>query len=460
MEGYGTREQKAEWWIEALKDCFSRIPAEIRSTARAVGVSGQQHGFVPVDERGNVLREVKLWCDTSTVRECDELTAAYGGKDKLLSGPGNLILPGYTAPKILWFRKHHPDLYKKMAKVLLPHDYLNWYLTGEYTMEPGDASGTALLDIRERRWEGELLRILDPDRDLSSCLPRLINAGEKAGNIRPEAAAALGIPAGIPVSCGGGDNMMGAVGTGTTRDGVLTMSLGTSGTIYGYSDQPVIDPEGNLAAFCSSSGGWLPLLCTMNCTVASELMRELFNKDLKTLNDLAEAAPAGSEGIITLPFFNGERTPNFPRGKGCIVGMNGNNMKEGNILRSAMESAILGMKLGLDSFRKLGFQAREVRLIGGGSKSPLWRQITADLLDLPVKVPVIGEAAAFGGALQALWTMEASGGSAGDINPLVDLHVSLEEEKTCLPRKEQTAVYRDVYARYSEYVEALSGLFQ
>lgn len=456
----GTREQRAEWWIQALKDCFSQIPEEIRKTAQALGVSGQQHGFIPLDGEGNVLREVKLWCDTSTAGECDEITAAYGGRDKLLSKVGNLVLPGYTAPKILWFRKHHPELYKKMKMILLPHDYLNWYLTGEYTMEPGDASGTALLNIRERRWDGELLRILDPQRDLSACLPRLISAGDIAGRVTAKAAEALGIPSGIPVSCGGGDNMMGAVGTGTTRDGVLTMSLGTSGTIYGYSDKPVIDPEGNLAAFCSSSGGWLPLLCTMNCTVASELMRDLFMRDVAALNSLAESAPAGSEGIITLPFFNGERTPNFPRGKGCIVGMNGSNVKEENILRSAMESAILGMKLGLDSFRKLGFEAREVRLIGGGAKSPLWRQITANVLNLPVKVPKIGEAAALGGALQALWTLESVQGGSRDINALIDGHVSLEEEKTCLPQTDQVKIYDQVYARYSEYVNALSGLFQ
>ena len=456
----GTREQEASWWIEALEKCFSEIPEEIRKTAKAAGVSGQQHGFVPVDAEGKVLHRVKLWCDTATAAECREITEKFGGENKLLKEVGNLVLPGYTAGKILWLKKNRPEEYAKMVKILLPHDYLNYYLTGEYTMEPGDASGTALLNIKEGRWEAALLEVMDPERDLSACLPKLIKPGDPAGGIRKEAALKFGIPEGIPVSSGGGDNMMGAVGTGTVKDGFLTMSLGTSGTIYGYSDSPVIDPEGNLAAFFSSTGGWLPLLCTMNCTVASELMRELFDRDLDELNRLAGKSPIGSEGIITLPFFNGERTPNLPNGRGCLVGMTGSNVREENILRSAMESAILGMKLGLNSFRKLGFKPREVRLIGGGSKSPLWRQISADVLDLPVKVPVIEEAAAFGGALQALWTLEKTEGKDGDISGIIDTHVKLKESDTCLPDPESVKKYAALYDDYNRYVEALSGLFK
>ena len=403
---------------------------------------------------------MKLWCDTSTAEECRELTRAYGGEETLLKEIGNLILPGYTAGKILWLKKHRPDKYARMEKILLPHDYLNFYLTGDYTMEPGDASGTGLLNIREGRWDFKLLSLIDPDKDLASCLPRLLTPGEPAGRIQASAAAELGLPGGIPVSTGGGDNMMGAIGTGTVQDGFLTMSLGTSGTIYGYSDTPVIDPEGNLAAFFSSTGGWLPLLCTMNCTVGSEIMRDLFSRDLKTLNEQAERAPAGSGGIITLPFFNGERTPNLPHGRGCLLGMTGSNVNEENILRSAMEAAVLGMKLGIETFRNLSFQPREVRLIGGGAKSPLWRQITADILNLPVRVPVIEEAAAFGGALQALWTLERSAGKAESINRLIEEHVLLDESSTCRPAPGAVQIYETVYGEYNRYLDALTPLFQ
>ena len=455
----GSREQKAEWWISALQNCFQQIDPEIKRTALAVGVSGQQHGFVPVDADGHVLRNVKLWCDTSTAAECGELTENFGGEDKLLSETGNQVLPGYTASKILWFKKNNPREYARMAHILLPHDYLNYYLTGEYVMEYGDASGTALLDVKTRTWYAPLVEALDPDRDLMTCLPRLIEPWEAAGTVLPEIASEFGIPAGIPVSSGGGDNMMGAVGTGTTRDGVLTMSLGTSGTLYGYSDSPLIDPEGNLAAFCSSTGGWLPLLCTMNCTVGTELMRQLFEYGVKEFDQLADSAPAGSDGILTLPFFNGERTPNFPNGKGCLVGMTAGNVKKENIFRSAMESAILGMKLGLNSFQKLGFKALEVRLIGGGANSAVWRQITADILNLPVVIPVTAEAAALGAALQALWCLEKGEGRGGDINKLIDEHVALATDKGCTPHPENVKVYEKVYSDYSRYVEALDGIF-
>jgi len=455
----GSREQKASWWIDALKNCFDQIDPEIKKTAQAAGVSGQQHGFVPIDEKGNVLNDVKLWCDTSTAGECLELTNAFGSDERLLEDTGNLILPGYTASKILWFRKAHPEAYARMTTVLLPHDYLNFYLTGERVMEFGDASGTALLDVRNRVWHKGLVKALDPDRDLMSCLPRLVEPWEAAGLILPEIAAQLGIPAGIPVSSGGGDNMMGALGTGTTKDGVLTMSLGTSGTLYGYSDKPIIDPDGNLAAFCSSSGGWLPLLCTMNCTVATELMRQLFEYGVKEFDEMGAKAPVGAEGILTLPFFNGERTPNLPNGRGCIVGMTAGNVKKENIFRSALESAILGMKLGLDSFENLGFKPKEVRLIGGGANSKLWRQITADVLNLPVVIPVTGEAAALGGALQALWCLKKSEGADVDFNKVVDEHVALDSGKSCLPIAENVEKYKKVYADYSKYVNALTPLF-
>lgn len=453
----GSREQKASWWIQALQSCFDQIDPGIKQTALAAGVSGQQHGFVPVDGEGNVLNDVKLWCDTSTAGECRELTESYGSDEKLLEDTGNLILPGYTASKILWFKKAHPAEYAKMKHVLLPHDYLNYYLTGEAVMEYGDASGTALLDVRSRTWHRELVESLDPG--LMDCLPRLIEPWEAAGTVLPEVAEQFGIPAGIPVSSGGGDNMMGALGTGTTRDGVLTMSLGTSGTLYGYSDKPIVDPDGNLAAFCSSSGGWLPLLCTMNCTVATELMRDLFEYGVKEFDQLGARAPVGAEGILTLPFFNGERTPNLPNGKGCIVGMTASNVKKENIFRSALESAILGMKVGLDSFENLGFKAKEIRLIGGGANSKIWRQITADVMNLPVVIPESPEAAALGAAVQALWCLEKSEGKDTDINVLIDEHIALDSEGGCVPVPENVEKYKAVYAEYSRYVEALSPLF-
>ena len=259
-----------------------------------MGISGQQHGFVPLSRAGEVLAPVKLWCDTSTGAECAEIMERFGGIDACIEQVGNPILPGYTASKVAWFKKNQPALYAQLDCILLPHDYLNFYLTGERCMEAGEASGTGFLDIRTRAWSDNMLRAIDPDRDLSGCLPEVRLDTGFIGQLLPDRAATHGLPEGLPVSTGGGDNMMGAIGTGNVGPGVVTMSLGTSGTVYAYSDEPVIEPAGNIAAFCSSTGGWLPLMCTMNCTVTTELIRDLLHTDIGDFDKLVERAPRGA----------------------------------------------------------------------------------------------------------------------------------------------------------------------
>ena len=453
----GTREQEAAWYAGALAACFAAIDPGVRAAIAALGVSGQQHGFVPLDEAGRPLRPVKLWCDTSTAAECAELTAAAGGEAALLAETGMPMLPGYTAPKVLWLKNREPGLFARLAHVLLPHDYLNFLLTGEYSAECGDASGTALFDVRRRRWSAFACALVDPR--LESLLPPLRAPGEAAGRVSAAAAAAFGIPEGAAVSSGGGDNMMGAIGTGTVRDGFLTMSLGTSGTLYGYSDAPVVDPSGRLAAFCSSSGGWLPLLCTMNCTVASERTRDLLGCDLAGLNALADAASPGAGGLVMLPFFNGERVPNLPGGRASVNGATAANFTRENLARAAMESAVFGLQVGLDAFEALGFEAREIRLIGGGAKSPLWRALAADVTGLPVRLPSGDEAAAMGAALQALHRLEAEAGRATRLADIVDAHVALEGGAV-EPDPAKAARYADAYGEYLRYLGALSPLYR
>jgi len=285
----GVAEQQAHWWIRALKQALQQVGKDVRSRTVAIGVSGQQHGFVPIDKSGEVLAPVKLWCDTSTGAECESIMADFGGAEACLEEVGNLIVPGYTASKVRWFRDVHPGPYAQMDCILLPHDYLNFYLTGERCMEAGDASGTGFLDIRERQWSDKMLRAIDPNRELRDCLPDLRVANESIGTLLPSIAKELDLPLDIPVSIGGGDNMMGAIGTGNVVPGVVTVSLGTSGTVFAYTDKPIIDQKGNIAAFCSSTGGWLPLLCTMNCTVSTELMRNLLGAELASFEAQVEA---------------------------------------------------------------------------------------------------------------------------------------------------------------------------
>ncbi|MBT8065199.1 MAG: xylulokinase [Gammaproteobacteria bacterium] len=453
----GAAEQQAGWWLNALHEALGRIDPSVRRSAVAVGVSGQQHGFVPLARDGEVLAPVKLWCDTSTVPECDEITEACGGAEQCLEEIGNLILPGYTASKIRWFAKAREELYQRLDCILLPHDYLNFYLTGERCMEAGDASGTGFLDIRQRRWSKRALGAIDDRRDLSECLPPLRTEPGPIGALTAEAARRTGLPPGIPVSTGGGDNMMGAIGTGNVSAGKVTMSLGTSGTVYACSDRPVIDPRGEIAAFCSSTGGWLPLMCTMNCTVTTELMRGLLDSDIEQFESRVGRAPRGAEGVITLPFFNGERTPNLPRAKACIIGLDSRNTGPDNLLRSALEGATFALRYGIDRLKTLGIHAGEILLTGGGVGSATWRQVVADVCDAPVTVLEQNEGASFGAALQALALIEG-GGSEG-FPQLVDDHLSRDGKLCCEPSRPAVNQYEEAYGRYRDAVAAITPLY-
>lgn len=451
----GVAEQKSQWWLDALQKAVGKVDSRIRETARAICVSGQQHGFVAVDDNDDVLVPVKLWCDTSTETECAEITAAFGGRAACIEKVGNPILPGYTASKVRWLARTKPGVYEKLDCILLPHDYLNLYLTGERCMEMGDASGTGFLDVERRCWSADMLHAIDSDRDLTECLPKLRTNNEPIGSLRRVVAEKLELPAGIPVGIGGGDNMIGAIGTSNVRSGNVTMSLGTSGTVYAYSDSAVVDPQGNIAAFCSSTGGWLPLLCTMNCTVTTELMRKLLGADMATFEAQISSARPGAEGIITLPFFNGERTPNLPNARGCIVGLSSNNARPDNFLRSAVEGATFALKFGVEELAKLGVRVREVVVTGGGARSATWRQLVADICAAPVVVHEQDEGAAFGAALQALQLVE----TGATIEELVDAHLTKDDSRCCEPRQTAVQDYEDIYAEYSRAVDAISALY-
>ncbi len=449
----GAREQKASWYIDGLKDCFSKIDKSIKERIEALAVSGQQHGFVPVAANGEVLANVKLWCDTSTARECDELTSLYGSKEELVRNVGNAILPGYTASKILAFKKRCSELYSRLAYVLLPHDYINYYLTGNIIMERGDASGTALYNIYENKWDEKLCSLID--KELIEKLPAVTDSKGIVGTVKADVCKELGLNDGVVVAAGGGDNMMSAIGTGTVENGSLTMSLGTSGTLFAYSDAPVTDVKCRLAGFASSSGGYLPLLCTMNCTVASENMRGLFSLDVKEFDKEAENAPIGAEGIVLLPFFNGERVPNFPKGEGVLAGMNMSNIKASNIARATLEGVSFEFLLGIEAFRESGFVASSLSLTGGGSKSAIWRQIIADLTGLEVRVPLVKEAAAFGAALQALAASEKK-----DLRLIAKEHIEFDNTKEAHPVSSRRCEYERAYRKWKSYMDTLGGLYE
>ena len=399
----GHMEQDPAIWIAALDHTVQEVLEILgarRSDVRGIGVSGQQHGFVPLDAKGTVIRPAKLWCDSSTTEECDLVRAHFGGAAAVIQRTGLDMLPGFTAPKILWLKRHEPQNFARLATVLLPHDYLNFYLTGSVRMEYGDASGTALMDVRTRTWSRDVLDFIDPA--LHEKMPALASSRQPAGELRADLRQRWSLPAGVIVSAGGGDNMMGAIGTSNVEPGRVTASLGTSGTIYAYSARPAVDPKGEIAGFCDSTDAWLPLVCTMNVTVATEAARNLFGWSHEQAEEEIRRVPAGSDGLLFLPYLQGERTPNLPQATGVFHGLTPRTMKPAHLMRATMEGVTLGLAYGLAGLRELGVVPSEIRLTGGGSKSAVWRQICADVFGCRVVTLAESEGAALGAAIQAV----------------------------------------------------------
>lgn len=448
----GHLEQHPQDWIAAVKNTISSCVQKLgdrKSEVRGIGVSGQQHGLVTLDDAGEVVRPAKLWCDTSTQDQCDQFAAEFGGQAGLIEMAGNAMLPGYTAPKILWLEQNEPDSFAATRTILLPHDYINFWLTGEKRMEFGDASGTGLLNVRTRKWEQQLLDFIDPR--VNDMMPNLWASTGILAELRPEIAEQVGLPVGVIVSAGGGDNMMGAIGTGNTKPGVITASYGTSGTLYGCSDKPVIDPKGEVAAFCDSTDQWLPLVCTMNVTVTTETIRALFGWDISQLESAVSKAKPGAGGLTFLPYLNGERTPNLPKASGVIHGLREKTFTPENLARAAMEGATLGLAYGLRRFQELGLEPAEIRLTGGGSQSPAWRQISADAFGVPVVTLSTAEGAGLGAALQAAHAWHHQNGLKVGYDELCAGAVQLDESTRATPNPAATEIY-------AERLEKLSGL--
>jgi xylulokinase len=399
----GTREQHPEWWIGALAVAVRDALRDERFEISGIGVSGQQHGLVSLDRSDRPVRPAKLWNDTTTAGECAELTRKLGGDGRVLELTGNLVLPGYTAPKIAWLAAHEPDAYARTVRMCLPHDYLNLWLTGEFVTEFGDASGTAYFDVRRREYSDTVLAAIDDRRDWGRTLPPAGQSLRIVGTLRPEAAESLGLDAGISVSGGGGDNMCAAIGCGVASEGPVAVSLGTSGTVFAYRAEPAVDPLGEAAAFCDSTGGWLPLAATLNCTSATEWVRELFAMNHAEVD--AAIGNGGTRGPAFLPYLSGERTPNRPDGTGIFVGLRSSHGREA-IVNAVVEGVTFGLAYALDALRRAGATPTEVTLVGGGSASDAWAQLCADVFDIPVVRPAIVEAAASGAARQAQWALQ------------------------------------------------------
>jgi xylulokinase len=447
----GAAEQDPSTWRTAVKEVLQELKGSAGvdfGGIQAIGVSGQQHGCVVLDEKDQPVRAAKLWCDTSTVSEAQELSEAFGRS----------VPTGFTASKLLWLARNEPANWARTRRVLLPHDYINLLLTGEAAMEAGDASGTGLFDVVERDFDHGALEKFDiltkaaQDPGLASRLPRLLNAKtptEAMGRVSASAAAEFGLKPGILVAPGGGDNMMSAIGSGATVDGVVTVSLGTSGTVFAHASHPVIDPEGLIAPFCGSTGGWLPLLCVMNLTGVTEEVRACSGLDHPALTAAARDIPAGCDGLLWLPYLNGERVPDLPHATGSLLGMRPGHLRPGTLYRAALEGTSLNLAWGAQRLSKLGVPIQELRVVGGASRNLLWREILASCLGVPVLPLEEPESAALGAAMQALWCLHSDLGDPIAIEQLTAKCVKTSGEATA-PDQEMTATYAELAPRFRE----------
>jgi xylulokinase len=400
----GTSEQDPLDWVEAAVTAVRAVLAEVTpAEVRGIGVSGQQHGLVALDAAGVSVRPAKLWNDTTTGPECGLLTDAVGGPEAAIAATGNRFLTGYTAPKLLWLRRHEPERYAAATRFCLPHDYLNLWLTGTFATEPGDASGTAYFDVRERRYAEAVLAAIDPDRDWTAALPPVAESLSTIGELTPATAERLGLARGIPVTAGGGDNMCAALGVGVVDEGALVVSLGTSGTAFGRRDEPAVDPLGEVSAFCDSAGGWLPLACVLNCAGVVDWARSLAGGI--SLEAALAASPPGADGLTLLPYLVGERTPDLPRASGTFCGLRLDH-DGSDVVRAAVEGVTFGVAFALEALARTGTRAERLLLVGGGGQSDAWAQLLADVTGMPVERPAVAEAAAAGAAAQARWVVD------------------------------------------------------
>lgn len=462
----GWAEQDPEDWYQAAVTTIKAVMTESRVDPAAVAglsISGQMHGLVMLDQNDQVLRRSILWCDARTGAQCAEITDKVG-KNRLIEINANPALPGFTACKILWVREHEPELYQRCTCMLLPKDYVRFRLTGVKAQEISDASGTNLLDIRARQWSDEILKKLDIDPRL---LPPLIESSAKAGEITAEAAAATGLKAGTLVAGGAGDNAAAAIGTGVCADGQSFVTLGTSGVVFAHTSKPSIDPLGRVHTFCAAvPGAWTAMSCTLAAGLSLRWMRDEFfsfeqqaeadaGRDVYDLMT-AQAAkiPAGSDGLIYLPYLMGERSPVLdPEARGVFFGLSARHTKA-HLTRAVLEGITLSQRHNLEVLHEMGIVPTSLAACGGGGGSPFWRQLLADILKCRVTTIKSKEGPALGAAILA-------GTAAGLFSSVEEGCRALVQqgEAQASPESAQTARYDEIYGLYQSLYPALRGSF-
>jgi xylulokinase len=470
----GWSEQDPElWWaatIATVRDVFAKAslrPADVAG----VGLSGQMHGSVFLDADGKVIRPALLWNDQRTGAECAEIEDRAGGREALVRMVGNPALTGFTAPKILWLRRHEPQNWERVRQVLLPKDYIRYRLTGTYATEVSDASGTLLLDVAHRRWSAELLGKLDLDPDL---LPPCYESPEVSATISALGSQATGLVAGTRVVGGGGDQPAGAVGNGIVRPGAVSATMGTSGVVFAHAEEPGFDPLGRLQRGCHAvPGAWHVMGVVLAAGGSFQWYRNQLGKaEIEAgqqrgvdpyflLTDEAALAGPGAEGLFFLPYLTGERTPHFdPHAKGAWVGLTVRHGRP-HLIRSVLEGATYAMRDSLELIRDMGVIIQEIRVSGGGARNPLWRQIQADIYGHDVVTVNSTEGPAFGVALLA----QVGTGGFASVPEACDATIRVGDRARLDPSahtfyNRAYAVYRQLYIDLRDSFLTISELVQ
>lgn len=448
----GWSQQDPEDWWQAVCTLMPQLLEGIDAEQVAgLAVGGQMHGLVALDREDRVIRPAILWNDGRTGVETEEMNR-YFGKEKLLDLCGNIAFAGFTAPKLLWMRKHEPENFARISKIMLPKDYVVYKLTGVHSCDMSDASGMLLLDVKNRCWSKELL---DYCGVTEAQMPRLYESYEKVGSVLPDVAAKLRLSAATVVAAGAGDNAAAAVGTGTVGDGCCNVSLGTSGTVFISSDAFCLPPEGNLHSFAHADGSYH----LMGCILSAASAYGWWTRDiLKALSDNNEQAPIsdadlGSNPVFFLPYLMGERSPhNDPSARGAFLGMSMDTTRA-QMTQAVLEGVAFAIRDSVEIARQLGVNITESGLVGGGAKSPVWRKIMANVLKMEMLVPDQEEGAGYGGAILAM----VAAGTYPDVRTACEkLRTPRRSYK---PDPEIAARYEERYQVYRKLYPALKSLY-
>ena len=455
----GWSEQHPETWWRSTEDAISIVMDAIRRLpdavdVRAVGLSGQMHSSVFLDRSGAVIRPALLWNDVRTTDQCREMTAALG-LNGLRRTVGNLALEGFTAPKLLWLRENEPASYDRLRTLLLAKDYIRYKLTGEFATEPSDAAGTLLFDVHRRRWSDDVLSALGISPEL---LPTVVGSTDVSGAVTPSVARDLGLPPSTPVIGGGADNAAGAVGSGVVVPGRVQSSIGTSGALVTPVGRPRVDRQMRLHTFCHSVPDlWYLMGVVLSAGNSLRWLRDILAESGKTsyeqLTNEAAAVPPGSDGLLFLPYLTGERTPhNDSNARGVFFGLHLGHTRA-HLVRAVMEGVTFALRDSLELMRAMVESIPQVRAIGGGARSPLWRQMQADIFGTPVLSLGDATGPAYGAAIMAAVGV----GLFDSIEQAADRWVSIDE--TTEPDVRRVPLYDELYQRYRDLYPSLKARF-